>query len=282
MRPFRSSLLSWLACLLGLACQSEDKPARVQLEVAELITTTDPVPITLKLYDETGVAKVSKKKRAYQIAPQGIATVDEVGTLRCDKSGDVSVSVTVGGVEAKAAVKCRLVESIEVELADRLVIQDGPVTLAPKIVGKGGGDLSDIQVTARTKNSKAVRIKGLELTPTAVGNTTITVQAGTSKKELSTKVVRRVDFKPVLQKEGKKISYTLEPGKYEVTVKLSKPHAVETDWIGVPGCNKKTTDALHRSECTIHQKRTFLVDNPSYLESGDAEKTDGVDVYEVP
>lgn len=266
---------------VGAACDGP-APARVQLELASPLLGSEPTPATLRLWDDDGVSRTSRDSHDYSSSSPDVASVTKHGVVTCQKSGDATISVTVRGKSAEAKVACRPVASVEVSLPDRLVIQDGPRKLAVRVLSKDGAELSDVPVTARSSSSKAVRIKGLEVEPAEVGDTTITVQAGAARAETKTRVVRRVDVAPVPIGKGERVSYSLEAGTYEVTVRMKAPRKVKTEWLAARGCDKTTEEAEHRSQCSLQGKSQLIVDNPAYLDGGGGSEIRGVDVFQIP
>ncbi len=257
-------------------------PARIQLEVPSPLLGDDPTPVTLRLFDDDGVATISRESHAYSSSAEDVATITRQGIVTCKKGGEATLTVNVGGKTADAKLACRPVASLELTLPDRLVIQDGVKRLGVRVLGKDGTELSDVPVVARSSNSKAVRIKGLDIEPTDVGDTTITAQAGGVRREGSTKIVRRVDAPPVPLGKGERVSFSLEAGTYEVTLRMKAPRKVKTEWLAARGCDRTAEEAEHRSQCSLQGKSQLIVDNPAFLDGGDGSRIDGVDVFQIP
>lgn len=253
-------------CLLLLAsgllgCDGAP-PKSVEVELPEMITNQDPVPITVKMYDAQGKMTIDRKPKGAEVTPEGIAERTAQGQLKCIKSGDLSVKVDIKGVSATGKVKCRLVDKVELIEPGRLKVDQGPVTLEAKVLDSAGQRIQDVPLQLRTLDAHVLEVKGEQIIPKQVGKTTVKAEAGGQKAEVKIEIVREVTDHLVINK-GQRISYSLEPGQYLVEVQLDREKELGIDWIGAGACKQKKTAQVHESRCNLEEKGTVVIDHPS-------------------
>ena len=95
------------------ACQRGTPPDLVRVELPELVTSPDPVRVSVSVR-RGGSSAAAKEPVSYSVSPPELAALTKEGTLTCGKSGDGQVTADVLGVKGTAALRCRLVERIEV------------------------------------------------------------------------------------------------------------------------------------------------------------------------
>ena len=210
-------------------------------------------------------------------------SVDRRGNLICQKSGDGKVSVTIGGVSASADLRCRLVEKIQAPQVGRVELAVGAFVPAVRVLGKGGVELSDVTLTLTSKSSAVLYPKDNQLVPKSVGSAVIVARAGQAFVEFPVDVVRRVTVEALPLDANRKINFSLEAGKYELSIKLPQEKRVKAEWRGAPYCDYSATAKEHVSTCVLRTKGGVVFDNPAYLMRGEETvSTEGVTLFEVP
>src|SRR5688500_3533145 len=133
--------------LLITACNMGPAPQSVTPELPELLSTTDPLMVTVRVRDTSGRGDIAKPPFDMTVAPEGVAAVSKDGTVRCVKHGDAKLSVTIRGVTGSAPIRCRLVDRIELPSLSRVDISKGSFVLAAKALAKDGREISDVPIT---------------------------------------------------------------------------------------------------------------------------------------
>jgi hypothetical protein len=83
--------------------------------------------------------------------------------------------------------------------------------------------------------------------------------------------------------QNRRISYSLDAGKYRLSIALPSPHPVRVEWLGAPYCAYRGTGTEHHVDCTLQGKGSVSFDNPAFLLRGDKTPSiDGVTLHEVP
>ena len=83
--------------------------------------------------------------------------------------------------------------------------------------------------------------------------------------------------------QNRRISYSLDAGKYRLSIVFATPHAVKVDWLGAPYCAYRGDGAEHNVDCTLQSKGSVSFDNPAFLLRGDkTPSVEGVTLREVP
>jgi hypothetical protein len=155
--------------------------------------------------------------------------------------------------------------------------------LSVRALSKNGSELDDVPVTLSTDSPRLLSVAGKTLTPHAVGETSVTVQAGTQRRKFPARIVRSIAAEALPLEGGRRIYYGLPEGKYEVEVVLPGEKELSVEWRGAPYCSYKARGTTHRSSCVLQNKGGAVVDNPAYLMTGATEVTGaGILVREVP
>jgi hypothetical protein len=278
--PTRALVSLGCACL-ALACKGPP-PDQVRLELPELIVSGDPVHATVYAR-RNGSSTVTSETTDFSVTPADVASVGKDMNLVCKKSGDAQVTAELQGVRGSATVKCRLVERIEVGKLPLFDLAKPPVTLSVQPLGKSGPPLGDVPVTLSTDSPRVLAVSGTTLTPLAVGETTLSVSAGTKTQKLPVRVVRSVTAEALPLEGGHRIYFGLPEGKYEVDVELLVDRTVSIEWRGAPYCSYKGYGRSHVSTCVLQNKGGAVIDNPAYiLTGGTSVSTTGISIREVP
>jgi hypothetical protein len=278
-----SSVAARSLLVLAAACQTEETPAALKLELPPVVMSSDPVRAIARITDAEGRKRVGEKEYDFSVSPAELASVDRRGNVICNKSGDGKVSVAIGGVNASADLHCRLVVKIEAPAVGRVELAAGAFVPAVRVLGKGGAELSDVALTLTSKSSAVLYPKDNQLVPKSVGSAVIVARAGQAFVEFPVDVVRRVSVEALPIDANRKINFSLDVGKYELTVKLPQEKRLKAEWRGAPYCDYSATAKDHVSTCVLRTKGGVVFDNPAYLlRREETVSTEGVTLYEVP
>jgi hypothetical protein len=121
--------------------------------------------------------------------------------------------------------------------------------------------------------------------PKTVGTANLTARAGQASVDFKLDVVRKVVVEALPIDANKRIYFSLDAGKYELTVKLHAPKRVNVEWRGAPYCNAASDGLDHVATCVLREQGGggVVFDNPAYLNDGSKTiSLDGVELYEVP
>lgn len=279
--PF--ALRSLVVTSLFFACSRREIPHDFRVELTDVVASSDPVKVTVRVLDENRQVKAGTDEYPFSVAPEGLAKVNSQGTLTCMRSGDGSVQLTLGPNTRSAPLKCRLVEKVDASDVGRVELMAGPFKPRIRILGKGGQELDGVELLLSSRNTGVLFPQGDKLVPKMVGTATVIARAGLVTQEFKVDVVRKVTPEALPLEQNRKIFYSLETGKYELQVKLPTPKRLVAAWREAPYCNYDKDSNEHVSTCVLRTKGGVVFDNPAYLNSGAAEiSTDGVSIFEVP
>jgi hypothetical protein len=285
----RAALTLSVCCVLSLpalGCERQDPPSEIRLEMPSVIASGDFVTVAVNALNARGVSSNGAEAADFVVDPKELATVSKPALLKCERSGDGKLSVTIAGVTRTAAVRCRLVDHLDAPDAGRVELSAGPFVPRVRVLDKAGAELSDVDVTFFSKNSGVAYPKDGQLVPKSVGTANLVAHAGESSADFKVDVVRKVVVEALPIEQNHKIYFSLEPGKYELTVKLPSPKRVNFEWRGAPYCNAASDGADHVSTCLMRAQGGggVVFDNPAYLQDSRSKtlSLDGVELYEVP
>jgi hypothetical protein len=277
---------SFALVLLGSAlvgCQQQPPPESVRVELPSVVVNRDPIRPVVKARRSRESTTVGQGAYAMRAEPPALATTSSDGTLSCAKSGDGTVVVDVQGVRAKADLRCRLVDRIEVDELSTIDIKQGAVVLKARAVDKAGKELADVPISVSPTNTEPLTVRDFQVTPVAVGSTTLVVRAAHVERKINVRVVRSIDFEAQPLRGGRRIDISLPKGNHEIEVTLREPKELSIDWRGARQCNYNATAATHRSSCMLENKGGAVVDNPAFVESGETKiATERVVVRQIP
>ena len=277
----RLALFSLL--LAPLACDRREPPRDFRLELTDVIASTDLATVTVRATNAEGVTAASTEEHSFTVAPAGLANITPRGGLTCQKSGDGTVSLTLGPNTRSVPLRCRLVEKVDASDVGRVELTAGAFKPKIRVLGKGGAELDGVELTLTSKNSGVLFPRGSELVPKTVGNATLLARAGQVTQEFKVDVVRKVAPEALPIDQNRRVSYTLEAGKYELRVVLPAEKRLSAEWRGAPYCNYTGTSKEHVSTCVLRTKGAVVLDNPGFLMTGASDVVvDGVSIYEVP
>ena len=279
---------SKLLCLIGssawlFGCQAMEQPREVSVEFPDVVVSTDPVKVIVRITRSDGLRTESEGKHDFSVEPADLATLGQDSALRCQRSGDGKVSVKIGSVSNTRTLRCRIVSRIELSDVERLEMGGGPIDPKLKVLDKAGRELADVPVSLTSNATTVVQAKGAVLQPLQVGKATVLARAGNVTKELKLEVIRRLKPEALPINDNTRIHYSLEPGKYELQMTLPSPHKVTIEWRGAPYCGYTSTGTEHSSLCTLQSKGGVVFDNPAFLKDGTKTvSTEGVSLLEIP
>ncbi len=284
----RGFSVSALCALLasGLACDRRDPPSEIRLEVPSVIASRDFVTVAVHALDARGVSTDGANGAEFSVEPKPLASVSKPALLKCDSSGDGKLTVTISGVSQSVPIRCRLVDHIEAKDVGRVELTAGPFVPKVRVLDKAGAELSDVEVTFFSKNSGVAFPKDGQLVPKSVGTANLVAHAGEASAEFKADVVRKVVVEALPLEQNHKIYFSLDAGKYELSVKLPTPKHVTMEWRGAPYCNAASDGLEHVSTCVLRATGGggVVFDNPAYLLNGTAKapSLEGVELFEVP
>lgn len=271
-----------LAALCCIACGQGEPPRELRLEVPEVITSQDPVLVHVRAVQQDGVARDPSGDLPLQVTPVDLVTLGKGGMLTCKRSGDGSVSVKVGGVEGRAKFSCKLAARLDAPEKLTLDMAEGEVALPAKVLDAAGKEL-DLPLSVISDLGSIVQARAGRLVPGRVGSAKLTLRAGTLSKSVDVEVVRSLKPEVVPVDQNRRIYFSLEAGKYRLTLKLPAARKVSVDWVGAPYCAYRAESAEHRAECTLQGKGGVSFDSPAFLLRGEkAPSLEGVTLREVP
>jgi len=275
-----------IACFLAAtpllaSCQGEP-PRELKLELPALIDSKEPVLVHAKAIAKDGTARTPSGNLEYRVTPSDLASVVKGGVLTCLRSGDGSVALTFLGVTGQSKFACKLAARLEAPGKLSLDAASGNVAPQIKVMDAAGKEL-ELPVTLTSDRGNVVQVRNGQLVPGDVGNAKLTARVGQLSKAIEVEVVRSLKPEALPVDQNRRISFSLDPGKYRLTLKLSSPHRVSIDWLGAPYCAYRADGAEHRADCTLPHKGSVSFDNPAFLLRGDKTPSiEGVTLQEVP
>jgi hypothetical protein len=276
--------VSLLLASCALGCEQREAPSEIRLEIPNVIASRAVVAVSVQTSNAQGVRKLVTEGADYALEPADLGSLSKAGMLKCGRSGDGKVTVSIAGVSRSVTVRCRIVDRIEATNVGRVELSAGPFSPQVRALDKSGVALSDVEVTFFSKNSGVAYPKDGQLVPKSVGTANLVARAGDASAEFKVDVVRKVVVEALPIEQNKKLYFSLEPAKYELKIKLPSPHRLSAEWRGAPFCNATSEGQEHVSVCGLRAKGGGVAfDNPAYLKDGSkTPSVDGVELYEVP
>jgi len=271
------------SAVLVLACQQKEIPRDFKLELPEIISSPDPVALSVRMTRNDGSVATGQDEYDYELNPPALAQISKRGLVSCRGSGDGSVSLTLGANTRKAELHCRLVERVDASDVGRVELSQGAFRPKVRVLGKGGSELEGVPLVLTSKNTGVLLASGSELVPKSVGTATILARAGQATQEFKVDVVRKLTPEALPIEQNRKIHFSLDAGKYELRVTLPSEKSLSAEWRGAPYCNYSGVNKEHVSTCVLRTKGGVVFDSPAYLTSGSTEvSVEGVSLHEVP
>ena len=267
---------------MSFGCQRLDPPRELRLELPELITSKEPVLLHARAIQQDGVARPLTGEQPWQIVPGELANVSKQGMLSCNRSGEGSVSLALGGVTGRAKFACKLAARLDSPEKLSIDAAAGELDLPVKVLDAAGQPL-DLPLSVTTDMPNVIIARSGKLVPGKVGKAKLSVRAGQLAKQLEVEVVRTIKPEVVPIDQNRRISYSLEAGKYRLSMNLPAAKRVVVDWLGAPYCAYRGEGSEHRAECTLQHKGGVSFDNPAFLLRGEKSASlEGVTLLEIP
>jgi hypothetical protein len=281
-RNQRTSFARFLPALALSACQAGPPPDLVRLELPELVVSPDPVRATVHVR-RGGTSTPAAGPVALSVVPPDVASASQNGTVTCLKSGDAKVFADVQGVKGGGALRCRIVDRLELGELPVFDVSRPPVALGVRALAKGGAELGDVPIVLTTESPRLLKASALTLTPLGVGETSFSVRAGSKERREKVRIVRSLDVEALPLEGGRRIYFSLSDGKYEVEVTLPVDKTLSVEWRGAPYCAYRASGRVHRSTCTLQGKGGAVIDNPAFLLDGSTEVSKkSIAIREIP
>jgi hypothetical protein len=275
-----TGLLTVSAALTG--CGQGEPPRELRLELPDVITSKDPVLVHVRAIHQDGTARELSGELELRVTPSELATLGKQRLLTCNRSGDGSVALQRSGVSARAKFACKLAARLEAPAKLSLDMAAGEVDAHVLVLDAAGREL-DLPVSLTSDLGSVVSAHAGKLVPASVGRAKLTARVGELSKQIDVEVVRTLKPEVLPVDQNRRISYSLDAGKYRLSISLKTPHAVKVDWLGAPYCAYRGDGVEHNVDCTLQSKGSVSFDNPAFLVRG--EKTpsvEGVTLREVP
>ena len=276
----------WLALFGALAplagCAKGEPPRELRLDLPDVITSKEPVLVHARAVQQDGTAHAAGGDLDFKVTPPDLASLDKRGLLTCHRSGEGSVALQVSGVSARAAFACKLAARLEAPAKLSIDAAAGEVDVQVLVLDAAGKTL-DLPVSITSDRGSVVSAHAGKLIPGSVGTAKLTARAGALARQIEVEVVRTIKPEVLPVDQNRRISYSLDAGKYRLSIALPSPHAVKVDWLGAPYCAYRGNSALHQVDCTLQSKGSVSFDNPAFLLRGDKTPSiEGVTLREVP
>ncbi|TSC23139.1 hypothetical protein [Corallococcus sp. Z5C101001] len=259
-------------------------PARIEFQPPGYVLSSSEVALQPRVLTQGGDVLEDARPR-FAVAPPDLAVVTASAGVRCLRSGDGTLSATAGPVRREEPLRCRLVETLRMPSASRLIIPNAPVAVAVSALDASGAVLHDVPVTLGSSNPSIFRVEAGALAPVSVGTANLVASAGERTASTPVTVVRKVRSEPLLLNDGRRVSWSLNQGHYEIEAQVRSTdgsrHGITLAWVGGTHCQDAAEAQLLRSECTIENTGSVIIENPTTFGLGPA--ADGVvAMYEVP
>ncbi|NOK12576.1 hypothetical protein [Corallococcus exercitus] len=270
---------------LLLWCQACDRaPARIDFQPPGYVLSSSEVALKPRVFTQGGDV-LEDARPTLSVAPADLAVVTAASGLRCLRSGDGTLSVTAGPVSRSEPLRCRLVETLRAPSALRLIIPNAPVVAEVSARDASGAVLHDVPVTLASSNPAIFRVEAGALAPVSVGTANLEVSAGDRTDTTPVTVVRKLKAEPLLLNDGARTSWSLPQGHYEIEAQVrsadGSTHGITLSWVGGSNCQDAGEAQKLRSQCTIDNTGSVILENPTTFGLGPA--ADGVvAMYEVP
>ena len=275
-----------IVCPAVLSLWACDKsPARVDLEFPGYVLSANEVPLKARVATKGG-DPLPDVRPTFAVTPSDLAVVTASGAVRCLKSGDGTLSATAGAATSTEAIKCRLVESLKVPKALRVVLGNEPVQITGSAHDASGAVLQDVLFNFESSNPGVFTLQGMKIAPASVGTANLIYKVGEKTASVPVTVVRKIKADPLLLNDGNRVSWSLNQGKYEIETKVrasnGSGHGVTVTWVGGSSdCKNEAESQEILSRCSIENTGSVVIENPSTFGMGPA--ADGVvAIYEVP
>jgi len=269
---------------LGLlsACNLGEPPQQLRLELPDVIISKEPVLLHARAVAQDGSVREASGNLEFKVTPPDLATVAKSGLLSCNRSGEGKVSLTVSGVEGHTKFACKLAARIQAPNKLSLDAVAGEIDAPVKVLDSASKEL-DLPISLTSDFGSVVLVRSGRLVPGNVGNAKLTARVGELTHQIDVEVVRTLKPEVLPVDQNRRISYSLDAGRYRLSMLLPSPHKVSVDWLGAPYCAYRGNGTEHVAECNLQDKGSVSFDNPAFLLRGDKTPSiEGVTLREVP
>src|SRR4051812_40068800 len=83
--------------LLAPACERRDPPSEIRLELPRVIASRDFVTVAVHAFNAQGVSTDSVTGVELSVEPRELASFSKPALLKCERSGDGKLTVTIAG-----------------------------------------------------------------------------------------------------------------------------------------------------------------------------------------
>jgi hypothetical protein len=275
-----------VVCPIVLSLWACDKaPARVDLDVPGYVLSSSEVAIKARVATKGG-DPLPDVRPTFTVTPSELAVITASGTMRCLKSGDGTLTAMAGAATITESIRCRLVESLKVPKALKVILGNEPVQITGSALDGSGAVLQDVPFEFESSNPSVFTLQGMRIDPVAVGTASLKYIVGEKTASVPVTVVRKLKAEPLLLNDGNRVSWSLNQGTYEIETKVrasnGSGHGVTVVWVGGSSdCKNEPESQQILSKCSIENTGSVVIENPTTFGMGPA--ADGVvAIYEVP
>ena len=266
---------------LGIAC-ADRTPAGIEVNGPAMIIKKTRIPVGAVVVNGSGKG-LNDVGLSYTATPTEILKVEKDGSMLCRTTGDATIEISGGGLNTQHHVKCRIPTRILMPERDHLLLGEGPVLMAPRVMGEGGRPLADMPVMLTSSDPSILKTEGGKAIPVAIGKAVLKASVGSVVAVAPIEVIEKVAGGSLRLDDGKSRSWTLQEGTFRVEIDVKPSHAVDhgvtASWEG-SSCETQPEQQSHRFSCRVHATATLTVTNPSGYGLG-VPVTGNMTVYRV-
>lgn len=271
-----------IAAVGALAGCADERPDRIEFKApSEAIYGREVVPLRAKVVNKGG-DPLSAHTVAISVVPTEVAIADGTG-VRCQQTGDATISLAGGGLSTNATLRCRIVSEISAPSSLRLVLGTDPERLRAVALDDRGRKVEDVTITVKVVDEGVARFERSTVVAHAVGRTVVNLTAGDASSEVPVEVVEKVLSDSLVVSDGSSQTRTFDRGNYLVEINVSSEgsgYGVSAKWVGEHCAGHSEAQHLEM-ECRVNNTESLVVDNPSSFGMGPAA-SGNITIYRVP
>ena len=274
----KSKILALIVFISG--CQ-DTKPAKIEISPPQsALFTKKPFSLNARMVTAAG-APSEATTLTYAAIPTDVLRVSTTGEMTCEKTGDATVTVAGGGLNAVTTINCRLVAVVQAKKEIRAIIGAEPGDLALVILGADGARMNDVPVVFEGLGDYAQATQSGKISGKSVGRFTLTSKVGDASAKTDVLVVEKIESQPIVIADGSSVTYTLQSGKYQIEIQAEAgTNGVSVSWVGVP-CENQPERQEHRFDCVVDNTATLTIHNPALFGFG-SSATGFLNIYRIP
>jgi hypothetical protein len=267
-------------CLLVTGCQ-DSKPEKIEIyPPRSAVFTKEPFNLNARVVTAGG-EPAAATILTYAAIPTDVVRVSPVGDVACEKTGDATVTIAGGGLNAVTTINCRLVATLKAKKEIRAIIGAEPADLALEALGADGARMSDVPIAFEGFGTYADVNQSGKLSGKSVGRFTLISKVGTVSARTEVQVIEKIESKPIVIPDGSSITYSLQTGRYQIEIQAKAGNnGVSASWVGVP-CENQPEKQEHRFDCVVENTATLTVSNPALFGFG-SSATGFLNIYRIP